>query len=71
PLIESLLVEPLRIEEGRLQLGDRPGLGIELNHAEVARHRLADPTQVPDGWYSDMLFGVQVNNPAPPYPQLG
>jgi len=71
PLIDFLLTEPLRIAEGRLELGDRPGLGIQLNDAEVARHRLADPHRVPDGWYSDMLFGVQRNNPAPPYEQLG
>jgi D-galactarolactone cycloisomerase len=71
PLIDALMAEPLRIQEGRLHLGDKPGLGIELNEAEVARHRLADATQIPDGWYSDMLFGVQVNNPAPPYAQLG
>jgi L-alanine-DL-glutamate epimerase-like enolase superfamily enzyme len=67
PLIEELLVEPLSIVEGRLQLSERPGLGLELNRTVVDRLRLADPYQIPNGWYSDMLFGADWNKPAPPY----
>lgn len=67
PFVEELLVEPLLIEEGRLQLSNAPGLGIELNRDVVERLRMANPLQVPDGWYSDMVFGQQDNHPAGPY----
>jgi D-galactarolactone cycloisomerase len=67
PFVEELLVEPLRIIDGRLQLSERPGLGLELNRAVVDRLRLENPYQIPNGWYSDMLFGADWNNPAPPY----
>lgn len=67
PFIEELLVEPLHIVDGRLQLSERPGLGLELNSAVVDRLRLPNPYQIPNGWYSDMLFGSDWNKPAPPY----
>jgi D-galactarolactone cycloisomerase len=67
PFIEQLLVEPLRIVDGRLQLSERPGLGLELNRAVVDRLLLENPYQIPNGWYSDMLFGADWNKPAPPY----
>jgi hypothetical protein len=67
PFIEELLVEPLKIHDGRLQLSRRPGLGIELNQSVVDRLRMPDPLHVPDGWYSDMVFGQQDNKPAGPY----
>lgn len=57
PFIEELLTEPLRIIDGRLQLSDAPGLGIRLNEEVVKRHRMADPFTLPDGSYSDMVFG--------------
>lgn len=34
---ERLTREPLRIEEGRVQLPERPGLGIELDRVELAK----------------------------------
>ena len=71
PFVEELLTEPLQIREGRLQLSRRPGLGIELNQAVVDRLRMADPLHVPDGWYSDMVFGQQDNTPAGPYRERG
>lgn len=67
PFVDELLVEPLLIEDGRLQLSNAPGLGIELNRDVVERLRMPDPLRVPDGWYSDMVFGQQDNHPAGPY----
>lgn len=67
PFIEDLLIEPLKIKEGRLQLSRQPGLGIELNQATLDRFRMADPLKVPDGWYSDMVFGQADNKPHGPY----
>jgi D-galactarolactone cycloisomerase len=67
PFVDDLLVEPLFIKDGRLQLSNKPGLGVELNLAVVDRLRMADPMQVPDGWYSDMVFGQKDNRPAGAY----
>ncbi|MDB5339314.1 MAG: hypothetical protein JWN70_4933 [Planctomycetaceae bacterium] len=67
PFVDELLVEPLTIQEGRLQLSRRPGLGIELNQAVVNRLRMPNQLEVPDGWYSDMVFGPQDNHAAGPY----
>lgn len=58
PFIEDLLVEPLSISNGQLQLSQAPGLGIELNLDVVDQLRLPDPLNLPDGSYSDMMFGV-------------
>lgn len=67
PFIEELLVEPLQVVDGRLQLSQKPGLGVELDQKVVDRLRLRDPYQIPDGWYSDMVFGAAWNKPAGPY----
>jgi D-galactarolactone cycloisomerase len=67
PFIEELLVEPLRIRDGQLQLGHKPGLGVELNRAVVERLRLNDPLHIPDGFYSDMVFGKSWYRPAGAY----
>ncbi len=67
PLIDDLLVEPLRVKDGLLQLSDRPGLGIELNDAVVKRLRMADPLAIPDGFYSDMVFGTEGLGPSASY----
>lgn len=58
PFVEELLTEPLRIENGILSLSRAPGLGIELNRSALDRYRLADPFAIPDGSYSDMVFGL-------------
>lgn len=58
PFIEDLLVEPLSISNGQLQLSQAPGLGIEINLDVVDQLRLPDPLSLPDGSYSDMMFGV-------------
>lgn len=67
PFINDLLVEPLQIRDGRLQLSDRPGLGIELNPATLEKYRLDDPYHLPEGFYSDMVFGPDHLRPAPAY----
>lgn len=67
PFVEELLVEPLQVIDGMLQLSQRPGLGIELNQATLDRYRLRDPQLIPDGHYSDMVFGKAWFKPAGPY----
>ncbi|MBI2806967.1 MAG: mandelate racemase/muconate lactonizing enzyme family protein [Planctomycetes bacterium] len=70
PMIDDLLTEPLLIKDGMLQLNDRPGLGIELHHAVVDRLRMADPLAIPDGFYSDMVFGTEGLGPSAPYQEM-
>lgn len=67
PFIEELLVEPLRVRDGQISLKHQPGLGLELNTAVVDRWRLPDPLKIPDGFYSDMIFGTEGLGPTPPY----
>jgi hypothetical protein len=52
-----LLAEPLDIRDGQLHLSDRPGLGIELRADTLARFKMPNPLEIPDGLYSDMAFG--------------
>jgi L-alanine-DL-glutamate epimerase-like enolase superfamily enzyme len=69
PFIEELLAEPLAIEDGKLLLGDRPGLGIELN-MDVVRRLAADyGDRMKNGNYSDLIFGPEHLSEAPPYEQ--
>ena len=67
PSIDDLLAEPLRIEDGQLLLGDRPGLGIELNTDAVRRLSAAYGERMKDGNYSDLIFGRDYASVAPPY----
>lgn len=67
PFIDELLLEPLQVRDGQLQLSRAPGLGIELDWQVVERLRLADPLHIPDGAYSDMAFGTQYFTEAPSY----
>jgi L-alanine-DL-glutamate epimerase-like enolase superfamily enzyme len=39
PLRTELMAEPLRPADGIMHLTDKPGLGVELNEATVARYR--------------------------------
>ena len=57
PFVNDLLVKPLQIEDGELQLSRDPGLGVELDLGVVDKFRLDDPLNVPEGVYSDMMFG--------------
>ena len=59
PFVTDLLVEPIEVRDGRISLGSAPGLGIELNPAVIQRFRMSDPLAIPDGVYSDMVFGSQ------------
>jgi len=67
PFITDLLVEPLRVTDGHLHLSDAPGLGIELDPHVVDRYRMTDPLTIPDGVYSDMMFGQAYFPPSLPY----
>ena len=67
PFIEELLSEPLRLEDGYLQLGDAPGLGISLDPAALARLSVPRGVTVADGNYSDLIFGAEHYSVAPPY----
>jgi D-galactarolactone cycloisomerase len=67
PFIEDLLSEPLRIEDGLLRLPDAPGLGIELNETALQKLSLPRVQPIPDGNYSDLIFGREYFTAAPPY----
>ena len=67
PFVDDLLRRPLEVVDGEIALGDRPGLGIELNWEAVERSRMQDPLHIPDGVYSDMMFGRQNLPRALPY----
>ena len=67
PFVDDLLEEPLCIANGQLELPAKPGLGIELRGELIESHRLEDPFKLPDGAYSDMVFGPAYYNPAPRY----
>jgi hypothetical protein len=67
PFIDDLLAEPLAIEDGRLLLSDRPGLGITLDQAVLDRLTVARGTTMADGNYSDLIFGRRHYAVAPPY----
>ncbi len=59
PFIDELLTDPLSVIDGRLRLSDRPGLGISLDEETVSRLALPPGTGLPDGNYSDLIFGPQ------------
>jgi D-galactarolactone cycloisomerase len=67
PFIDKLLAEPLHIEDGLLHLSDAPGLGIEVNMETLRRLTLPSDRTIPDGNYSDLIFGAQYLTTAPPY----
>ena len=67
PFVDELLQRPLEVIDGEIALGDRPGLGIDLSWEVIERSRLADPLHIPDGVYSDMMFGKQNLPRALPY----
>jgi L-alanine-DL-glutamate epimerase-like enolase superfamily enzyme len=65
-LINQLLTEPFRVVDGEIALPTKPGLGIELDPNAVARFTVPNGA-LPDGNYSDMVFGKQYFTPAGPY----
>jgi L-alanine-DL-glutamate epimerase-like enolase superfamily enzyme len=67
PMIDTLLAEPLRVTDGLLQLSGEPGLGIKPNQAVLDQLTLPPGQSVPDGNYSDMVFGSRYDGEPPPY----
>ncbi|MGA8234722.1 MAG: mandelate racemase/muconate lactonizing enzyme family protein, partial [Candidatus Acidiferrales bacterium] len=67
PFIEELLVEPLQIKDGLLRLPDGPGLGVEPDLAVLRRLALPVDQTIPDGNYSDLIFGAEYLSVPPPY----
>jgi D-galactarolactone cycloisomerase len=57
----------LTIKDGYLELGDAPGLGITLNKEALAKLTMPRGQTMPDGNYSDLIFGRQHYYVAPPY----
>jgi D-galactarolactone cycloisomerase len=64
PMIDELLVEPIRVADGHLRLSDAPGLGVELSKQVIERYRIDPYTDLSDGQYSDMAFGKGLFAPA-------
>lgn len=67
PFIEELLAEPLQINDGLLRLPEGPGLGIELNSQTLKRLAMPPGEMMPDGNYSDLIFGAEYWSVPPPY----
>ena len=57
----------LVIQDGYLELGDGPGLGIALNQSALAKLTVPRGVTMTDGNYSDLIFGRQHYFVAPPY----
>ncbi len=70
PFIDDLLTQPLQIKDGLLSLPDAPGLGIELDAKVISQLTMPENKHVPDGNYSDMVFGAENLGVAPPYESL-
>lgn len=70
PFVDQLLTEPISVTDGRLQLSDRPGLGITLDEGTMARFALSSSGGLPDGNYSDLVFGASALG-APSTPPAG
>ena len=57
PFMDELLVEPPTYRGGKLQLSERPGLGIEIDGEVLARLELPAGAPAPAGNYADLVFG--------------
>lgn len=67
PFVDELLEEPLTVRDGEIALPTGPGLGIELNEDLVSSYALPVGRPIPDGNYSDMVFGRGHYVATPPY----
>ena len=65
-LVDQLLTEPLKVVDGMIAVPQAPGLGIELNPAAIECFTLPYG-HLPDGNYSDMVFGRGFYTPADAY----
>lgn len=66
-LIDNLLKEPFVVTEGEIVVPRRPGLGIELDENALHNYMLPRGIRLPDGNYSDMIFGRDFDLPVEPY----
>jgi D-galactarolactone cycloisomerase len=66
-MVDRLLRQPLDIQEGRLVLGDAPGLGVELADDVVAQLSAAYGDEMAPGNYSDLIFGPEYYTVAEPF----
>jgi D-galactarolactone cycloisomerase len=55
--IEELLGGPLKVVDGLIDLGNGPGLGIDVDESALEDMRLPDPFAIPDGNYCDVTYG--------------
>lgn len=67
PFIDELLADQLVVVDGEVAMPQGPGLGIELDEDVVERYTLPPGGPVPEGNYSDMVFGRRHHSPAGPY----
>jgi len=59
PFMDRLLVDPPDIRDGILHLGNRPGLGLEVDRELMLELELPAGEPVPPGNYADLVFGAQ------------
>ncbi len=65
--IAELLEQPLQVQDGVLDLGSRPGLGISLDKKALAKFQI-DPSNLPIGNHCDILIGGRsIISPIPAY----
>jgi L-alanine-DL-glutamate epimerase-like enolase superfamily enzyme len=67
PLIDELLIEPLRLIDGEVIVPQGPGLGIELRQDTLDRLTVPADQPFPPGNYSDLVFGHNYLSSTPPY----
>ena len=67
PFVEELLIEPLDIHNGQLHLSDTPGLGVEPNLECIEKYSFPPGQAMPDGLYSDLIFGPDYRITPPLY----
>ena len=65
-LVDHLVRQPIRVDDGRSSLPDGPGLGFELNDELVDELALPSGT-LPHGHYSDVVVGREYVFEPPPY----
>lgn len=71
PFIEDLLTERLTLDGGFLRVPNGPGLGIEIDDDVLHRYAIDPHASIPEGNYSDMVFGTKHYSDAPPYQLSG
>jgi D-galactarolactone cycloisomerase len=66
-LVDELLLSPLKVRDGELEVPDSPGLGVEVDRKMVERYRVPPGASLPKGIYSDMVFGAAKLHQTPAY----